>query len=317
MPAMPSIADVANSTEQATTRLWTKARQILDTCPRSALRYKTNGDNHYILSPGVSVTLDPDAADDSYTYAVAAQADKRDKTAPIDSQLFLVVDDNVTAPAFAFEKYFFDAPLLRATDLNPVNITGAEEILKCIKGEIDSKIRWNKRNRDDRRETIARWSKGTGITVAVLMVLAGIPFGIYSYIHHQHVMEDQRYADFVEAYDARGIVLNGTSISPGESKFPVNDPATTSERVPSLDSLSSRVRSVSIDAGNCKSVGQISQSAKLIAASNGPKENVTVLVDTEGKVAVCAIPNAYAKEKDSNGKDITPSYDVLLQVRAN
>lgn len=311
MPAMPSIADVAGSTEQATTRLWSQARQILDTCPGPELRYKTNGDNHYLLSPAVSVRLD----DSSYSYAVAAKVNKHSKTAPIESQLFLVVDDNITSPAFGFEKYFFDTPLLRATDLNPVNADGAKDILDRIKQEVDSKLRQNERDREQRTETIVKWSKGLSLTAVIIGFLGGIPFGIYSWIHHGHVVEEREYAAFVAQYDARGVVLNGTPILPGESRFPINDPAATSERVPNLDALGSKVRAVSVDAGSCKSIGQISQEATLIAASNGPKENVTVLIDSEGKVAVCAIPNAYATEKDTNGNVKTPSYNVLFQLR--
>lgn len=316
MPAIPSIVDVADSTEQTTTRLWTQARKILDTCPRSEIQYRTNGDNHYLLSPSVRVSLD-DVTGHSYKYAVAAQVSKRSKAAPVDSQLFLVVDDNITSPAFVFSRYDHDAPLLRATDYNPVSINGAKTILEHIQSEITAKINWSKRNRDERIETVAKWGKRIGITVMVVAVISSIPLGIYGYIHHGNVVEEREYTAFVAEYDARNITLNGTTVSLGESKFPINDPAATSKRVPSLDTLGGKVRSVSINAGSCKSVGQVSQNAKLIAASDGPKENVTVLVDSEGKVAVCAIPNAYATEKDANGDIITPSYDVLLQLRAN
>lgn len=314
---MGDMNDLALTRAQTAARNYNQALRTLKTCPADLLRETYMDGSHWVLSPSVSRTIrDGKDYEANMSVAIAAKVNRSKRRVTENDLLYLVMDDNVIAPAFDITR---DETGLRRTmaDINGESLD--EKYVDLILNDIENSIKYTVRDREDAKRRARKQRRTRAISTILGVICVAIAGGGgytgWQWRQHKNQQEiarqhaaDEAAAkaawDKIAAYDAKGVILQSPLLGPNAAGPARIDRFALSllDQTPALEDLLDNPRKTVIRAGETKMIIKAPLGKGVRVISDAPEGHVVVDVLDDGSVWLLALP-----------ADGNPLYNTVIQ----
>ena len=325
---MTDLERVIHSPEQKSAEFWQKASDMVSEHTDQLERVRSVGGDEFLVTPSFVPIQNAsfDVAGDRYTrytyvnalkpatkaeervlknsFSIAAQV-HRGKGYQPGNPLYLIINDQVTAPLLKFEA---GTTRLMVLDGSFASLEKSDDLIDKILGYVDKALDAKKDSIESFRHQ-ARWSRR--LKAVAVVAFAGAAAGAFGFMQWREGLIEVKKAA-VAAFDARNVDLQSAPLDAGEASFAQTAPVLFVKSIPKVagDEKLDHPRRFSVKEGTCKEVDTIDPATENVrVVTSSPEEQIYVAVKSGGEVQVCSFetPN----DSDENSET---SFEVAVQT---